>query len=139
MDHRGLEAWKVARELTLAVIGACRHNWQPWASALFAQLQRAALSVELNIAEGYSFGPSRTYTRHLGVAYGSAVEVGELLRLAVECEALSREMARPMIEKSDKGRRLLLGLLKRRRPVGRKGGQWEKGRKGEREGGEWAD
>jgi len=47
------------------------------ASALFAQLQRASLSVELNIAEGYSFGPSRTYTRHFGVAYGSAVEGGD--------------------------------------------------------------
>jgi len=54
-----------------------KYKWQPWASALFAQLQRASLSVELNIAEGYSFGPSRTYTRHFGVAYGSAVEGGD--------------------------------------------------------------
>ena len=129
MDHRSLEAWKIARELTLAELAACRYNWQPWAAALFGQLQRAALSVELNIAEGYSFGPSRTYTRHLGIAYGSAVEAGELLCLATESEALPGEVARPMLEKSDRCRRLLLGLLKRRRPIQRQKG---KGRMGER-------
>jgi len=126
MDHTSLEAWKVAREVNLGVIRACRHNWQPWAAPLFSQLQRAALSVELNIAEGYSFGPSRTYTRHLGVAFGSAVETGELLRVATECDALSDELGRTLSEKSDRSRRLLLGLLKRRRALRR-----ERGRTGE--------
>jgi four helix bundle protein len=59
-----------------------RDSWKPYAAALFSQLQRASLSIELNIAEGYSFGDTPTFTRHLGVAYGSAVETVEILRVA---------------------------------------------------------
>jgi four helix bundle protein len=65
-------------------IGLARDTWKPHAAALFSQLQRASLSVQLNIAEGYAFGESPTYTRHLRIAYGSAVETGELLEVALD-------------------------------------------------------
>ena len=50
------------------------------------QLQRASLSVQLNIAEGFAYGDSATYTRFLGIAYGSAVEALELLEPAAGAE-----------------------------------------------------
>src|SRR5882724_8939404 len=80
-DHRSLKAWQEAHAVALSVIELARTAWKPYASALFFQLQRASLSVQLNISEGYTFGDSPTFTRHLGVAYGSAVETGELVRL----------------------------------------------------------
>jgi four helix bundle protein len=48
------------------------------------QLQRAALSVQLNIAEGYALKSSRRFRNHLDIAYGSAVETAELLDLTSE-------------------------------------------------------
>jgi len=79
--HRSLDAWQESRSVVLLAIAAARQHWKPWAAALFGQLLRASLSVQLNIAEGASFGRSPTYTRHLGIAYGSAVEVGEILEV----------------------------------------------------------
>jgi four helix bundle protein len=96
---------------------ASRQHWKPWASALHFQRQRASLSVSLNIAEGYSFGPSPTYTRHLAIAYGSAVETVELLDLAAAEGVLPEGDAQALLHHAHASQALLLGLRKRHRPI----------------------
>jgi four helix bundle protein len=64
------------------------HKLETLRVSAFAQLQRASLSVQLNIAEGYAFGDSPSFTRHLAIAYGSAVETGELLEVALEAHVI---------------------------------------------------
>jgi four helix bundle protein len=54
-------------------------------------------------------------TRHLGIAYGSAVETGELLRLALETEILQEGSVRVLLKRVQETERLLLGMLKHRR------------------------
>ena len=114
-DHRSLRAWQEAHAVSIGVIRMSRDSWRPYAAALLGQLQRASLSVELNIAEGYSFGESPTFTRYLGVAYGSSVETVELLRLGLEAEVMPPEIAKVLHKHANQASRLLLGLLKRRR------------------------
>jgi four helix bundle protein len=114
-DHRSLEAWQEARKVSLAALDACRTCWKPWAAALFGQFQRAALSVQLNIAEGYALGGRKQFARHLRIAYGSAVETGELLELAREKNVIPEETAREVIVACSRCQRLLLGLIKRYR------------------------
>lgn len=97
------------------MIRLSRESWKSYAAALFAQLQRSSLSIELNIAEGYSFGDTPTFTRHLGIAYGSAVETVELLSLGIEAEVLPALPATDLLLHANRGSQLLLGLLKRRR------------------------
>jgi four helix bundle protein len=80
-DHTSLRAWQEAHAVSIGVIRLAKEFWKPYAAGLFTQLQRASLSVQLNVAEGYTFGNSPSFTRHLGIAYGSAVETGELLQL----------------------------------------------------------
>jgi four helix bundle protein len=116
-DHTSLHAWQEAHAVTLLVIQLLRTAWKPYGSALFYQLQRAALSVQLNIAEGYTFGDSPTFTRHLGVAYGSAVETGELLRLLADAAILRPEALTEVRQRNARSQRLILGLLKRRRAL----------------------
>ena len=111
-DHTSLHAWQESHATAVAVIRLCRFSWKPYASALFSQLQRASLSVQLNIAEGYTFGTSPTFTRHLGIAYGSAVETSELLRLSTEAEILRPEVVEPILKRALRTERLLLGMLK---------------------------
>ncbi len=116
-DHTTLEAWKEARVVSLGVMKAARRHWRPWGSALFAQLQRASLSVQLNVAEGATFNRSRTYARHLGIAYGSVVETKELLELGIEAELLPAEVGQSLLDHTKRAQALLLGLLKRHRPM----------------------
>ena len=101
--------------MSVEVIRLCKSSWKPYAAALFGQLQRSSLSVQLNIAEGYTFGDSPTFTRHLGIAYGSAVETGELLRLLVETHVMEEELVKPLLQRTNETQHILLGLLKRRR------------------------
>ncbi|MGZ8398277.1 MAG: four helix bundle protein [Gemmatimonadales bacterium] len=114
-DHRSLEAWQEARTVVLGTLSLCRDSWKPYAAALFAQLQRAALSVQLNIAEGYAYGKSPSFTRHLAIAYGSAVETGELLEMALDAKLAPAEVVQPLLTRNQRSQRLLLGLLKWRR------------------------
>ena len=74
--------------------------------------------MQLNIAEGSSFGASATYRRHLGIAYGSAIETGELIELAADEQIILSPAADELLAHSRNTQRLLLGLLKRHRPMG---------------------
>jgi four helix bundle protein len=114
-DHRSLEAWQEARAVVLGTLELARSSWKPYAAALFSQLQRASLSVQLNIAEGYAYANSPSFTRHLAIAYGSAVETGELLEIALQAELIAVPVGKQLLSRNQRSQRLLLGLLKWRR------------------------
>jgi four helix bundle protein len=113
-DHRSLYAWQEARAVVLGVIDLACRSWKPYAAALFSQLQRSSLSVQLNIAEGYAFGKSATYRRHVGIAYGSAIETGELLEIALECDVIPAEQGNYLLKRNQRSQRLLLGMLRKK-------------------------
>jgi len=78
---------------------------------LFHQLQRASLSVQLNIAEGYALYGSPRFRYHIRIAYGSAVETTELLELAAAERIIPPLESAPLVESAHRSERLLLGLL----------------------------
>ena len=117
--HRSLLAWVEAREVSRAAYRACRDHWKPAAAAIFDQYQRAALSIRLNIAEGFALADYGRFGNHLAIAYGSAVETEECLELALEEGILPENMAKEAIDRCQRCERLLLGLLKKYRPLGR--------------------
>jgi four helix bundle protein len=73
--------------------------------------------VQLNIAEGYAYADSGSFTHHLLIAYGSAVETGELLEIALDAHVVSDEAANELLTHNRRCQRLLLGLVKWRRGV----------------------
>ena len=91
--HRELIAWQVAREVALGVdrFGATR--WRPALAVAIDQLRRAALSVQLNIAEGFASGRGPRCRYHFRIAYGSAVETTDLIDFLVELDTGSPELA----------------------------------------------
>src|SRR5215510_1079970 len=99
-DHRSLDAWRESRSVCVSVMAVSKRHWRPWASALLSQLQRSSLSVQLNIAEGASFGRSPTYARHLGITYGSVVETIELLELLIEAEAIPTKVGEDILTRA---------------------------------------
>jgi four helix bundle protein len=114
-DHRSLEAWQEANLVAREVIGLSRLHWKPYGAAVIGQLQRASLSVQLNIAEGFAYGNSPTYTKFLGIAYGSAVETIELLELASDACVFPVDHAAMLLTHARAARNCLLALLKHRR------------------------
>ena len=112
-DHKSLLAWQRAHEVVVLVIDGLQGSWKPSAAALFSQLQRASLSIQLNIAEGYAYRSPRMFRRHLDIAYGSGVETTELLELALEKNLLPPEVALLALRRSRQAQALVLGLIKR--------------------------
>jgi four helix bundle protein len=114
-DHRSLEAWKEARQVTGAAFAACRSHWKAYAGAAFDQFQRSALSTQLNIAEGYAIATPRRLVNHFTIAYGSAIESAELLQLGLDEQFFPAELATDALKRAKRCQALLLGLIKRYR------------------------
>jgi four helix bundle protein len=110
-SHRTLAAWQEGDAVAKGVLRLAKVHWQPYAAALINQLQRASLSVPLNIAEGYAAGGRRTFIRHLRIAYGSAIESGEILRMLLDLDDFSDADVEPLLERCRRSQRLLLGLI----------------------------
>ena len=83
-DHRSLIAWQRAREVVLDLSRRRHSLWRRNTSAMLDQLQRSALSAQLNLAEGYAWRPGRRWQNHLAIAYASAVETTDLLDLLLD-------------------------------------------------------
>ena len=111
--HRRLAAWKTARLVVRIVLRASRHAWKPYLHAVFSQLQRSSLSVQLNIAEGYAYGRTRRCRNHLEIAYASAVETEDLLDLLSDENVLPPSEATEALDQCRRCQALLKGLIRR--------------------------
>ncbi len=106
--HKGLLAWQLAHRVVLGVFRELGEQWKPATTAIFEQLRRSALSVQLNIAEGYASGPGRRCRNHFRIAYGSAVEATDILELLEELGTETGEL----LELSRRTQALTLRLYK---------------------------
>jgi four helix bundle protein len=78
---RTLNAWKKAYELTLVVYQLSKKFPREELYGLSSQLQRAAVLVPANIAEGYERKHRKEYLQFLYIAKGSLGEVETYLLL----------------------------------------------------------
>ena len=79
-----IEAWQLGRELARCVYEATREGEFARDFGLRDQIQRAAVSVTSNIAEGFERRSSAEFARFLLIARGSAGEVRSQLYLALD-------------------------------------------------------
>ena len=84
---------------------------------LVSQMNRAAVSVPSNIAEGYGRG-GRDYERFVGIAYGSLLELETQVELAGRVGLVAAGQVEDLMERTASVGRMLNALrsgLKRRR------------------------
>ena len=113
-DHKSLLAWQEAKAVALGALQLGDKHWRPSLGAAYSQLYRSSLSTQLNIAEGYAFGPSPTFLRHLAIAYGSAVETTDLLEDLQDSGLLPGIDLTALITRSRRTQALIRGLQKRK-------------------------
>ncbi|MBW2058984.1 MAG: four helix bundle protein [Deltaproteobacteria bacterium] len=77
-----LDVFKLAHEMALEIYGITRNFPEEEKFGLTSQMRRAAYSVPMNLVEGANRLNSKEYRQFVGVAKGSAAEVGYQLRLA---------------------------------------------------------
>lgn len=84
--YRELDVWNCSIELAEAVYRATKKWPTSERFGLISQVQRAAISVPSNIAEGYGRLHRGDYLKHLSYARGSLMELESQLILAVRVE-----------------------------------------------------
>jgi four helix bundle protein len=61
------------------------------------QIQRAALSIPLNIAEGFELQSNKQFVRFLYISKGSSGEVRSLLKICEELKILEKDIVNNLI------------------------------------------
>lgn len=80
-SYRDLIVWQKSMALTVEIYRLTRKLPVREQFGLVSQLQRAAVSIPANIAEGHSRGSRGDYRRHVSVARGSLAELETHLEL----------------------------------------------------------
>ena len=111
-----LIAWRKARELTRAVYEVSRQG--PFAKdfGLAGQMQRAAVSIMSNIAEGFERGGRPEFHQFLSTAKSSCAETRSLLYVAFDADYIDQATFHHLLARAEKVARIVGGL---RAAVGR--------------------
>jgi len=87
-----IEAWEKARRIAKNVYAACRQVEFSRDFGLRDQMQRAAVSIMSNIAEGFERGTNKEFIQFLFIAKGSAGEVRSQLYLALDLGYINQDV-----------------------------------------------
>ena len=109
-SHEDLEVWKRAIVLADWVYDLGKLLPSDERFGLTSQIQRAAVSVAANIAEGAARDSTKDFLRYLSIAQGSLAEVQTLLIIIRRRSFGSQELTDELTELSVSISKMLVGL-----------------------------
>ena len=98
-EYKKLDVWKMAVELSTEVYKAAREFPKSELYGITSQIQRSAVSVASNIAEGAGRGSDKQFSQFLHIAYGSLCELDTQLIIARNLEYLNNDQLSPLTDK----------------------------------------
>lgn len=105
-----LIAWQKARKLVVAIYRVSRRGDFGRDLGLSGQIQRAAVSIPSNIAEGFERGTRAEFHHSLSTAKGSCAELRTQLYLASDLEYLTDGEFTPLLAQAEEVSRIIGGL-----------------------------
>ena len=94
-NFEDLKIWQEAKKLCISIYSITKRNQD---FGFNNQIQRAAVSIMNNIAEGFESGTSKSLVKYFQIAKGSAAEVRSMLILGIELGYFTKEST-SLIEK----------------------------------------
>ena len=107
--HKELIVWQKAMDLVVAIYKLTSSFPKSEVYGLASQMQRAAVSVPSNIAEGHGLKQTQAYARHLAIANGSLTELETQIEIARRLGYLTAENESVINQAGGVGR-MLAGL-----------------------------
>jgi len=105
-----LRVWQCGITLTESIYKASARFPRSELFGLRAQIQRSAVSIPSNIAEGHARGTTREFLRFLSVALGSTAELETQLQLASRLGYLAQSELEELQGQAGEIGRMLQGL-----------------------------
>ena len=94
-----MEVWQAAKQVVTEVYRLTRDGALAKDYGFKDQLQRAAVSIMANVADGYERGGNRELIQFLYIAKGSAAQTRSLVHAAKDLGYLSEEQRSSMLER----------------------------------------
>ncbi len=117
--YQDLAVWRKSLELVVTCYEIAKGFPASEKFGLCSQLQRAAVSVPANIAEGHGRGSTKEFLHFLHIAYGSLMELETHLQIGFQLQYLTSDQLENLLLQSGEIGRMLNGLkssLQRRLP-----------------------
>jgi four helix bundle protein len=105
-----LIAWQKARVLTRRIYEITKETDMARDYGLSGQMQRAAVSIMSNIAEGFERGTSNEYHQFLVIAKASCGELRSQLYIAVDAGYIDQSQFRELYTLAEETSRVISGL-----------------------------
>ncbi len=118
-DYRKLRVYDMAIDLTSETYRLTKTLPRSERYGLVQQMNRAAVSIASNIAEGAGRGDGRDFARFLRIARGSVCELDAQATMAARVGVVDGESARVLREHLEKLKASLTNLEKRMSPPDR--------------------
>lgn len=112
-DFRSLKVWEKSHALTLAIYKATEGFPKQELYSLTNQIQRAAVSIPANIAEGCGKDSDAELKRYFTIAMGSASELEYLLLLAHDLGYLQEKVYQSMQTELVETRKMLNAFIQK--------------------------
>ena len=114
-SYRDLRVWQKAMALVVESYRLAKLLPKSETYGLIGQIQRAAVSIPANIAEGHGGEHLGDYLRHLSVANGSLMELETHFLISVELEFVTRDQVAQVMGMASEVGRMLTGLTRKLR------------------------
>jgi len=107
-----IKAWQLAKDVVVEIYRISRHSQLVKDFALKEQIQKAAVSVMSNIAEGFERESRKEFIQFLIIARGSCAEVKSLLYLILELEFIDKIKFKELYNKLTEIAKMINGFIK---------------------------
>ena len=111
-NFKELKVWQEGMELAKDVFEITRNFPSEEKYGLISQMNRGAVSIPSNIAEGAGRQSDKEFNQFLNIALGSAFELETQLLLSIEFNYITKEQTELLTKRVNTVQRMLNGLKK---------------------------
>lgn len=112
MSYRELIVWQKSKRLAVNIYKFTDYLPSKAKFSLAEQMNRAAISIPSNIAEGNGRNSTKDYIHFLYVAKGSLFELLTQIEICLEVYPELKELINPLFYQCEEVRRMLIKLIK---------------------------
>ena len=111
-SYKELNVWKKGMEIVEHIYDITERFPQKELYVLTSQIQRSAISIPSNIAEGFARGHTAEYRQFLRIALGSCAELNTQLMIAFGRNYIKQSKSENLQEYLDHESRMIMNLIK---------------------------
>jgi len=109
-NFRELKIWQVAMDISKEVFLITKEFPKEELYSLTSQINRSAISIPSNIAEGSSRSTDKAFIQFLDIALGSSYELETQLILSYSCKYINEQIFNKIIENINQLQKMIVGF-----------------------------